>query len=322
VRKLGAAAGVLCLVAALTACVSTESATNDCLARPVVNIADDSAKYPLGWRIIPDGSAIDARSANWAIANDYPFSLQHSANGNRDDVCMVGGTITSLYPHDTTPWSVWHGTVAMTIERPKFQTLQARLHSVGDGVRFATGAADWTIRGAHMTRVHDDCVENDRMHSGIIDDSLFDGCYVFYSSRSDSAGLNGEDNTVTVTNSLVRLEHMPFTFNNEPGGGHGSMFKLSSGPATGRSPRLVIRNTVFRADEEPAHGTLDIVGFNHDNDPSTPSIPYLDPADCSNNTMVWLGDGPFPGDLPDCFTVTTDRQVWLDAVAGWHARRP
>ena len=61
-KKLGAVVGVLCLVATLTACVTTESATNHCLARPVVNIADDSAKYPLGWRIIPDGSAIDARS--------------------------------------------------------------------------------------------------------------------------------------------------------------------------------------------------------------------------------------------------------------------
>jgi hypothetical protein len=44
---------------------------------------------------------------------------------------------------------------------------------------------------------------------------------------------------------------------------------------------------------------------------------------CSGNVMVWLGDGPFPGPpLPSCFTVTTDRTVWDDAVAAWKARHP
>jgi len=41
---------------------------------------------------------------------------------------------------------------------------------------------------------------------------------------------------------------------------------------------------------------------------------------CSNNVMVWLGQGPYPAPLPACFTVTTDRSVWDAAVATWKLR--
>jgi hypothetical protein len=86
---------------------------------------------------------------------------------------------------------------------------------------------------------------------------------------------------------------------------------------------MVIRNTVFRADSAPYAGaSLTMSRFDHDFDPATPPLEYMDPGDCSNNTMVWLGEGPFPGELPACFTVTTDPAVWDAAVADWTARRP
>ena len=51
-------------------------------------------------------------------------------------------------------------------------------------------------------------------------------------------------------------------------------------------------------------------------------------AACENNIMVWLGAGPFPEPLPTtfngkpCFTVTTDKRVWDNAVAQWKATHP
>jgi hypothetical protein len=51
-------------------------------------------------------------------------------------------------------------------------------------------------------------------------------------------------------------------------------------------------------------------------------IPPEQLASCSNNVMVWLGSGPFPATLPSCFTITTDRAVWDNAVASWIARHP
>ena len=41
---------------------------------------------------------------------------------------------------------------------------------------------------------------------------------------------------------------------------------------------------------------------------------------CSSDlTIVWLGQGSFPEPLPACFTVTTDKTVWDNAVAAWNA---
>jgi len=51
-------------------------------------------------------------------------------------------------------------------------------------------------------------------------------------------------------------------------------------------------------------------------------IPPGQLQDCANNVMVWLGPGSFPATLPSCFTVTTDRSVWDNAVADWLARHP
>jgi hypothetical protein len=325
VRKLGVLAVVVGLLAALTACTTTESATNDCLARPnVIDLGDGPrGRFPPSWYSTPDGSGIDARGITWAIQNAYPVTIEQHDDKTRNDLCLVGGDITSLNVHETTPWATWHGTSALTVKRPNFQALQTVIHNVGDGARFTGQATNWTMRGVHMTRAHDDCIENDGMNSGTVDDSFFDGCYVFYSARRPfNEPIDGSLNTFSLTNSLVRLEHMPFLYDGTPGGGHGPFFKLSANESYGVSPKLVIKNTVFRADEVPYNGGLGIPGFDHDNDPETAPISYLDPANCSNNTMVWLGEGEFPTELPDCFTLTTDRSVWDAAVADWHARRP
>lgn len=319
------ASGVVVVLAllALTACVTTESATNDCLERPSVISASGwtHRQFPAGHLVTPDGSALDARGETWAIEYPYAVTIQSSTKGGqRNDLCMVGGHVTSLHPHATTPWSTWHGTSALTVQRPDFQALQMSMDNVGDGARFTAAATDWAMRGVHMQRAHDDCVENDGMNSGIIDDSLFDGCYVFYSARGSSGSTaDGSDDVVTITDSLVRLETMPFIYDNS-GPGHGPFWKLSANPDRGRSPQMVIRDTVFRADAVPYNGSLTLGGFDHDLDPATEPLSYLD--DCSDNTMVWLGAGPFPGTLPDCFTLTTDPTVWDDAVADWHATRP
>jgi hypothetical protein len=38
--------------------------------------------------------------------------------------------------------------------------------------------------------------------------------------------------------------------------------------------------------------------------------------------MVWLGPGSFPGSLPSCFTITTDRSVWDAAARAWDIAHP
>jgi hypothetical protein len=300
---------------------TTTRASDECLERgSVTTVVDTEPPFP-GEISLPDRSAVDARGAAWISDRAYPVLVRSSQTEVRDAICFVGGTIASTLPHESTPWGAWHDTAAMIVQEGDFELIGTRFDNLGDGVRFSRREAqDWTVRGVRMTRVHDDCIENDWMHSGTIDDSLFDGCYVFYSARGPSEnGIDGGDNTVTITDSLVRMEPMPALYDGSPGPGHGPLFKLAGDPGQGRSPRLVIRDSVFRLDQAPSHDRAGVPTLNHDRDPSTPGLPYLDPADCSGNTVVWLGEGPFPDELPSCFDITTDVSVWNLAVADWEA---
>ena len=115
-------------------------------------------------------------------------------------------------------------------------------------------------------------------------------------------------------NSLLRLQAMDAAYSG-PLPNHNAFWKW--GP---KAPKVALYNNVFRADADSwEHGGS--AGM------------YMAPppnklADCENNTMVWLGSGPFPKSLPStfngkpCFTITTDKSVWDKAVAQWKANHP
>ena len=70
--------------------------------------------------------------------------------------------------------------------------------------------------------------------------------------------------------------------------------------------------------------------FKHESASSSTSFPdeqFID--ECSNNTIIWLGSGSFPGTLPStstfpgCYTILTGdegRSFWRTAVRDWFAR--
>ncbi len=167
------------------------------------------------------------------------------------------------------------------------------------------GAERFLITGVHLSFMHDDCIENDQLYSGTVEDSLLDGCYVAFSARPSSGqSLHGEHNTYTIRNNVVRLQPMPTVYKGRAPG-NGGFFKWDD---AGRSPRLVVRDNVFRVDQRPNHQTL--------------GWPAGYDVSCSNNVVVWLGKGPYPDRLPKCFRVTRDRKVWDDAVARWSTDHP
>jgi hypothetical protein len=153
----------------------------------------------------------------------------------------------------------------------------------------------------------DGCVENHFVFSGTVDDALLDGCYIGFASRPYTTTQDGSDNVMTITRTLVRLQPMDGVYNG-PAPGHGGFFEWSA-----ISPRLSLRDNVFRADQKSNAG----------DEHMAPPPGKL--ADCSNNVMVWLGSGPFPEPLPSCFTVLTGAEglrYWDDAVARWKADHP
>ena len=120
------------------------------------------------------------------------------------------------------------------------------------------------------------------MLTGTVTNSYLDGCYVGFSARrSSGATFDGSLNTWTISNSLVRLQAMPTVYSGSAAG-HGGFFKWDD--ASPVSPKLNISNTIFRADQTTNHQDLD--------------LPDGYDVTCSNNTMVWLGAGAYPGTLP------------------------
>jgi hypothetical protein len=248
---------------------------------------------------IPAGAAVDALGALWLQTATYPVSFGGGAGG-----CWLGGAIVGTYAQST-PWSTFHHTTGLAFTNGDFTISGVRVHNIGDGIGVRTGADGFTITGAHLSFIHDDCIQNDELYTGVVEDSLLDGCYVAFSARPTKGdSVDGHDNTETFRGNVVRLEPMPTVYKGRAPG-NGGFFKWDD---HGRSPKLVVEDNVFRVDQRPNHQTL--------------GLPAGYRVQCSKNVVVWLGKGRYPDKLPKCFRVTRDRTVWDRALAAWHAAHP
>jgi hypothetical protein len=280
--------------------------TGSCLTgTPTITLAGAQRTWDHRASLAPN-TRIDARTATWRGEIDYG-----ALAGKGSGLCWSGGAFVGQWPASTSSWDEMHSTGALLIYSPHAVVEDVWVSTYGDGFRFQDLASHWTLRRVHVVGAQDDCVENDRQHSGLIDDSFFEGCFVFLSERPGSSTLirDSSHDTVTVQNSLVWQKPVPFP--------EGCRFPTATPPCTGplwkwdntggRGSKVVVKNTIFRIDQPPSNGHLnlppDVVG-------------------CQGNTVVWLGSGPFPARYPACFTITTDKSVWDRAVADWKARRP
>ena len=267
----------------------------------------------------PSGTKFDATAAQWLLNTPDVWGFI----GSSANLCWHGGQILGTVP-PSTPYedalNGYHLMYGVDVHGASPVVEGLTIFTGGDGITFDDPSdANWTVRGTHMTYIRDDCIENDYLNSGLVDDSFFDGCYDFISARAYGAGApDGRANTVTVQNSLVRVQAMDKLYPGIPTPGYGGFWKWSGSgsPNTDIGPSLVLNNNVFRADQLPAeHNSAGL---------------YMAPVpgkvtSCANNVMVWLGPGSFPEPLPSCFTVLTGqagRDYWDRAVAQWKAAHP
>jgi hypothetical protein len=256
-------------------------------------------------RALPVGTRIDGRSGVFLASptNLYPLNL---AGG--DGVCLGGGVVAGQYDRGL-DWQAMHdlNNAGLRFESNALTVDGLRIDDVEDGIRPVGG--QFTVRGAWLSYVRDDCIENDHLHGGLVEDSLFDGCYVAVSERPSPAILagrvDGRRDLLTIHGSLLRLQAMPGPAGSRaPALGHGQFFKWHE-----LATALALHDNVFLAERVGEGGPA-----------SMGMPPGL--VSCSNNVMVWLGSGDYPAPLPPCFTVTGDRGVWDAAVAAWHVRHP
>ncbi|MCC6847334.1 MAG: metallophosphoesterase [Deltaproteobacteria bacterium] len=249
---------------------------------------------------------IDARSATFlgSSTNHYPVNLAGGAGA-----CIAGGRVLGQYDR-ARGWDSMHdeNNAGIAFDNAAFGVEGVRIDNVTDGIR-PEGPGPFTIRHSWLSYVRDDCVENDHVQGGLIEDSLFDGCYVAIAERPTSSivagGWDGRGQTLTIRRTLLHLAAMPGPRNGAPTAlGHEGFFKWSD-----RATNLALHDNVFMADQV-GQGGAGSMGV-----PSTLTA-------CSNNVMVWLGPGDYPARLPACFTVTKDRSVWDRAVDAWKRAHP
>ena len=260
---------------------------------------------------------VDATTAQFLVdqGTNVPVRV-----GGGDGICWSGGEILGQFPPSTS-WSTMHDKYGMipgsgsSANGIKIQNVT--IFSYGDGISFdVQDDANWSIKNVHVKYSRDDCIENDFLNAGTIDSTFLDGCYDAVSAQEYSGSPNGNNNIVTISNSLLRLQSMDAVY----GGAvpnHNAFWKWST-----IGPSLALYNNVFRADGPSREGNGAQMWM---------APPPGKLADCRNNVMVWLGSGSYPETLPTtfngqpCFTLMTGAaglQYWNNAVAQWQAAHP
>src|SRR2546423_927465 len=194
------------------------------------------------------GTKFDATAAQWLLNTPDVWGFI----GSGANLCWHGGQVLGTVP-PATPYedalNGYHLMYGVDVHGASPVVEGLTIFTGGDGITFdAAGDANWTVRGIHMTYIRDDCIENDFLNSGLVDDSFFDGCYDFMSARAYGANApDGRANTVTVQNSLIRVQAMDKLYPGIPTPGYGGFFLRGGrrGPQNHNRPPPGLRHTRF-----------------------------------------------------------------------------
>jgi hypothetical protein len=223
------------------------------------------------------------------------------------EVVVEGGRYTCGLADDE-EWRTFHDAVAILAKDgcTHLKVIGAEIGECGDGIRFPS-VNSFEIRGVYAKHCGDDAVENDTLRGGLIQDCLFDWCWVFLSCRLakavDPSNFQFPKQTIEIRDSLIRLYpqkgvNKPDEY---PAWGHNGFFKWDGTVST---PYLKIHNCIFYAHQKAQQMSMTL-------------NPKGDLIESSGNTLVWLGEGEYPEPLPEGFTLTRDRTVFESARAAW-----
>lgn len=288
----------------------------ECLSRDQAKVTRVDGVRPT-YRVgsVPDNRTYDLRRATivgYPATNRYALLFGKQEPG--DATCVLGGRIVGQQSRAFS----WHSMKqrldgdGLNFRSPGGIVDGIRIDNVEDGIGAIGGdPAGVAVQNAYMSYVRDDCIENDAIVSMAVRDSLLDGCFNGISerpARNGSPPPPSPGEALTLDGVLLRLRPMPYDRARAlcgqyaaDGLGSGGFFKWSR-----YANRLAVRNTVLLAER----GSVNCGA----------SMSFPGDGVYQNVTLVWLGQGSYPGRLPASgVTVTTDRRVWDQARASWLA---
>jgi hypothetical protein len=247
----------------------------------------------------------------------YPATKSMFAVGTGDaalNTCVVGGTIRGQADDDQT-WQYYHdefnAACVKIIARDSMQVRDVRCDNVEDGIKPQESAvnannATFHVEGTYLSRIRDDCMENDYTVGGVLRDNLWEQCNTGISERpsSDRSWSTPASETLTLDHMLIGLYETPHVEDGTTVMGENTLFKWSTS-----GNRVVIKCSTFKVDS---------VSLNGKSSMALPPGTVVDDSACPNNpsTIVWLGGGDYP--VPTAgMRVVSDASVWTNAVRTW-----
>ena len=249
----------------------------------------------------------------------YPSSRSPFAVGTATparNTCLVGGTIRGG-ADDTETWDVYHSdynaACVKIVAVGWMQVRGLRCDNLEDGIRPAETApnannAEVYVSGTYLTRIRDDCIENDYTLGGLLEDSLWEQCNTGISERPSRhrSWPTPRSEVLMLDHMLIGLYETPHVENGQRVMGENALFKWSDS-----ANRVVIKCSIFKVDSVSLNGTDAM---------AVPAGTLIDDSACPDrpSTIVWLGGGHYPAPTRG-LRVVHDESVWTDAVEAWKA---
>ena len=196
---------------------------------------------------LADGTIVDASGAIFIVDNNVaddgkaidPVSIRDAAN-----ITISGGTILGVVDQTTDRAKVYkydpgNSPALYTRDAPNVHINGWRIDKAWDAIRTSYNSDNFLIEDVWITNVRDDTIENDKLNSGTIRDSLFDGVFAGISlDPGTGSTYDGAGETVTIDGVLIRMK----TFLSDGRMSHNSPLKLD---VNVEMPDLRITNSVF-----------------------------------------------------------------------------
>lgn len=233
------------------------------------------------------GTIIDASTATWIQDNDgspknaYPFQVTNS-QGAILDGGLINGQIDQTSDWRTV-YSEGNSAGVRTENTPDVVIRDWTITNTWDAVRVSWNSPNFLIEDVWVKNARDDAVENDRLQSGVIRDSLFDGAFSGLSiDPSSSSPVDGHTQTVTMDGVLLRLQASLY----EGEMTHESLIKTDSATNGEVTPSLRFLNNVFAIEDVHHHSYRSMFDA------------WAHTVESKGNVFLNLSDEPLPADYP------------------------
>jgi hypothetical protein len=191
------------------------------------------------------------------------------------------------------------------------QVRGVRCDNVEDGIKpqesgVNANNSQFFVSGTYLSRIRDDCMENDYTVGGVLYDNLWEQCNtgIFERPSSDRQWKTPSSETLVLDHMLIGLYKTLHIEDRKTVMGENAIFKWSES-----GNRVVIKCSIFKVDEESLNGTDTM---------AMPPGTVVDDSACPDNpsTIVWLGGGDYPAWTAG-MRVVDDISVWDRAVSSW-----